>query len=58
MLVKKTRDSPSLTTLNSMTWVCGAAKFTPKQVQQEEEEGGTGCGYAIELLNADGLVIR
>lgn len=29
------RDPPSLTTLNSITWACGAAKFTLKQVQRE-----------------------
>lgn len=26
------RDPPSLTTPNSITWVCGAAKFILKQV--------------------------
>lgn len=44
---KKKRDTPSSTTPNSMTWVCGAAKFSLEQVSDEErvEEEGTGCGH-------------
>lgn len=50
--LQRKRDPPSLTTPNSITWVCGAAKFTLKQVQR----GGGGqvvTIYTIELLNAD-----
>lgn len=44
----KARDPPSLTTLNSVTWVCGAAEFSLKQVQSEG--GGRPCDHNIELL--------
>lgn len=38
------RDPPSLTTPNSITWACGAAKFTLKQVQGGGG-GGAGCDH-------------
>lgn len=48
-------DPPSLTTPNSITWVCGAAKFTLKQVQRRGGGGGVVVVtiFAIELLNTD-----
>lgn len=39
---KKRRDPPSLTTPNSITWACGAAKFTPNKCKEEEKGGGGG----------------
>lgn len=47
------RDPPSLTTPNSITWVCGAAKFTLKQVQSGEGGGVLVTICTIELLNTD-----
>lgn len=39
-----------MTTPNSITWVCGAAKFTLKQVQRGG--GQVVAIYTVELLNA------
>lgn len=52
---KKPRDPPSLTTPNSITWACGAAKFTLNKCKEEEkeEEGEVVTIYAIELLKSD-----
>lgn len=44
---KPSEDPPSLTTPNSITWVCGAAKFTLKQVQREGGGGFIPLNYLI-----------